>query len=225
MPELLPPRVLVVGAGGLGSPVALGLLGLPALTLAIVDDDRVELSNLHRQLLHGEADLGRWKVESARDALRRRAPGWDIVPIAARLTAANADTLLRGYPIVVDGSDSIETKFAVSDAAVRLGAAAVIGGVVRFCGQVLTVLPGATCCYRCVFEEPPPPGTVVSCQEAGVLGPACGVVGGVMAGEVLRLLRGERPAYAGALLVADLLRDRWRRVPWPRRAGCPACML
>jgi adenylyltransferase/sulfurtransferase len=214
--------VLIIGAGGLGSPVALTLARAGPVTLGLVDDDAVDLSNLHRQLLHGEADLGRPKVESGRDALLRH--GADVVPIAARLGPENAREILAGWQVVVDGSDSIATKFLVSDTAVRLGLPAVIGGVVRWSGQLLTVLPGETACYRCLFEAPPaeaPP----SCQEAGVLGPACGLIGALQAAEVRRLLAGQRPRYAGAVLVADLLSLRLRRVAIHRRTGCEACKL
>lgn len=218
--------VCLIGAGGLGSPAALALCAFGACaSLTIVDPDEVELSNLHRQLLLREADLGRPKVDAAADTLRRRGQV-RVTPVRARLCAENAAALLGGHKVVVEGSDSIETKFLVSDTAVRLGIPAVVGGVVGFEGQVLTVLPGRTACYRCLFEAPPGPQAleeIATCQQAGVLGPACGVIGALQAAEALRLLRGAAPAFAGALLVADLRRDRHRRVPLRRRPGCPAC--
>jgi adenylyltransferase/sulfurtransferase len=219
--------VCLIGAGGLGSPAALALCASGACaSLTIIDPDEVEISNLHRQLLLREADLGRAKVDAAADTLRRRAPEVRVTAVRARLGAENAAELLAGHRVVLEGSDSLATKFLVSDTAVRLGIPVVVGGVVGFDGQVLTVLPGRTACYRCLFEEPPGPQAleeVATCQQAGVLGPACGVIGALQAGEALRLLRGEEPAFAGALLVADLRRDQHRRVPLRRRPGCPAC--
>lgn len=228
-------RVLLVGAGGLGSPVALALVrarpaGLRRITL--LDADRVELSNLHRQLLHGERDLLRRKVDSGAERLRAldAGPGApEIAPWVDRLEPGNAAALLAEHDLVIEGSDQLETKFLVNDTALAAGVPAIIGGVVQWRGQVLTVLPRpraadppATACYRCLFEEPPP-GQVASCQQAGVLGPACGVVGGVMAAEALRLLRGEPPLHAGALVVLELLSWQARRVALRPRPGCPAC--
>ncbi|MCS6914654.1 MAG: HesA/MoeB/ThiF family protein [Myxococcales bacterium] len=218
-------RVLLIGAGGLGCPAALALLAAPAglvSGLTLVDPDVVELSNLHRQTLYTDADLGRPKVEAACDALHRLAPTLPAVGIRARLTADNAAALLPGHAALIEGSDSIATKFLVNDLALRLGIPAVIGGVVRWSGQVLTVLPGrGMACYRCLFEEEPT--GVPTCQEAGVLGPSCGVLGALLAAEALRLLRSEVPRFAGAILTADLLAGRFRRVPIAPRAGCPAC--
>jgi adenylyltransferase/sulfurtransferase len=228
-------RVLVIGAGGLGSPVALaltagapagGLARLSALTL--MDADVVELSNLHRQLLHGERDLGRLKVDSAADRLAARASGLPIRRLAQRLDAGCAPALVAAHDLVVEGSDDLETKFLVNDLALRLGVPAVIGGVVRFSGQIVTVMPPLCVdrkagCYRCLFEEPPPPGAAATCQQAGVLGPACGLVGGLMAAEAARILAGAAPLYAGALLTLDLLRWRLRQIELPPRADCPAC--
>jgi molybdopterin/thiamine biosynthesis adenylyltransferase len=235
---------LLVGAGGLGSPVALALVRARAQAgalcrVTLLDADRVELSNLHRQLLHGERDVSRRKVDSGAERLRAlaRDPGLgrdtvEVRPLAERLGPDNARALLAEHDLVIEGSDQLETKFLVNDTALGAGVPAIIGGVVQWRGQVLTVMPRrdgrhgehlATACYRCLFEEPPPPGQVASCQQAGVLGPACGVVGGVMAAEALRLLRGEPPLHAGALVVLDLLSWQARRVALRPRAGCPAC--
>ncbi len=226
-------RVLVIGAGGLGSPVALALTGGPPAAgparlagLTLIDADVVELSNLHRQLLHGERDLGRRKVDSAADRLAAR--GVPCERLAQRLDAECAPALIAAHDLVVEGSDDLGTKFLVNDLALRLGVPAVIGGVVRFSGQIVTVLPagaagGPVGCYRCLFEEPPPDGTATSCQQAGVLGPACGLVGGLMAAEAMRILTGAAPLYAGAVLTLDLLRWRLRQIKLPPRPGCPAC--
>jgi adenylyltransferase/sulfurtransferase len=166
-------------------------------------------------------DLGRPKVESAAATLGRTAPWLRVRQLPLRLSEDNAAEILAGWQVVIEGSDSIATKFLVSDRAVSLGIPAVIGGVVRFSGQVMTVVRGAAC-YRCLFEEPPqeaPP----SCQQAGVLGPSCGVVGALQASEALRILSGCPPRYAGGVLTIDLLAGRFRTVPVSPRPGCPAC--
>lgn len=224
-------RVLIIGAGGLGSPVALALAAdgpaRPSL-LTLVDGDSVELSNLHRQTLHGERDLGRRKVDSGADRLARLSPALRVERVAEPLSAASAATLLSAHDLVIEGSDDLLTKFLVNDAALRAGIPAIIGGVVRWSGQILTVVPARSgtprhACYRCLFEAPPPPGTAQSCQQAGVLGPACGVVGGTMALEAQRLLRGAAPRFAGTIWTADLLRGRFRAVPVGVRPGCTGC--
>jgi molybdopterin/thiamine biosynthesis adenylyltransferase len=219
-------RVLLVGAGGLGSPVALALAAAPGARLSritVLDPDRVELSNLHRQLLHGEGDLGRLKVDSAAARLRR--PGLEIRALPERLEARSAPALFAEHDLVIEGSDDLVTKFLVNDEAIGAGVPALIGGVVQWSGQVLCVHPGRpAACYRCLFEEPPgEEADVPTCQRAGVLGPACGVVGGLMATEALRILRGEPPRHAGALLSMDLLSWRIRRVAPRPRPGCAAC--
>jgi adenylyltransferase/sulfurtransferase len=224
-------RVLLIGAGGLGSPVALALGGSAAASrlsrLTVVDPDVVEPSNLHRQTLHRDRDLGRPKVDSAAERLAALLPAAVACErIAGRLIADSADALIGSHDLVIEGSDDLDTKFLVNDAALRLGVPAVIGGVVRWSGQVVTVLPhqrGKLGCYRCLFEEPPPPGATATCQQAGVLGPACGLVGGFLAAEAERVLTGASPLYAGAVWTVDLLRWRVRVLPLPPRADCAAC--
>jgi adenylyltransferase/sulfurtransferase len=226
-------RVLLVGVGGLGSPVALALAESGLLSvLTLIDPDRVELSNLHRQILLRECDLGSDKVLAATATLRARlgtggrTERLAIAPRALRLDAENAEALLRGHDLVIEGSDDLRTKFVVNDSACRLGIPALIGGVVRFSGQIVTVWPGAAC-YRCLFEEPPAEGLAQSCQQAGVLGPACGVVAGLMAAEAVRILGAGKsatpPSYAGAALTLDLLHWQARTVPIGRRRDCSAC--
>ena len=219
--RLLESRVLVVGAGGLGSPVALYLAAAGVGTLGLCDGDTVDLSNLQRQILHGTPDVGREKVDSAQAALARINPEVRVERHALRLGADQAD-LVGAYDVVVDGSDNFETKFLLNDIAVERGVPLVIGGILRFSGQVMTVLPGSTC-YRCVFEEAPPADLAPSCQEAGVLGAVAGVVGSLQAVEVLKLLLGRGTPMADRILVYDALAGTFREVGVTRRPGCTAC--
>lgn len=219
--RLLESAVFVVGAGGLGCPAALYLAAAGVGRITIADPDTVDLSNLHRQILFGTADVGKPKAEAAAAALRRANPDARVEALTQRVTAENARDLFRGHGVVIEGSDSPETKFAANDAAVALGIPIVVGGVVRFGGQVLPVIPGRTACYRCVFETPPS-GEAETCEAAGVLGAAAGVVGALMAVEAQKILMGIG-APGGAMRVLDLLAGTERAVVWPRRRGCPAC--
>jgi len=212
-------RVLVIGAGGLGCPALLALAG-KVKTLGIVDHDIVERSNLNRQILHRSDDVGRHKVTSARDALLRRFPSLDVETLRSRVEPDNADAVVRGWDVVVDGTDSFDAKFLLNDACVRAGIPLVHGGVVRFTGQLMSVVPGSAC-YRCLFEAPPPAGIAPSCQEAGIVGAFAGVIGALMAEEALAILDG-RPRLAGTLLVVDGLEDRRRRITIRQRPGCEA---
>jgi molybdopterin/thiamine biosynthesis adenylyltransferase len=217
------PRVLVVGAGGLGCPALLALA--PALqarggTLGVIDPDVVELSNLNRQILHRTEDVGRAKAESARDALLRRWPGLRVQATVGRADDGNADALVAAWDVVVDGTDSFAAKFLLNDACVRAGVPLVHGGVVRMTGQLMSVVPGAAC-YRCLFEAPPPPGVAPSCSEAGIIGAFAGVIGALQAAEALAILDGA-PALAGTLLVIDGRTDERRRVRVRPRPGCEA---
>ncbi len=212
-------RVLVIGAGGLGCPALLALAPRVG-TIGIVDDDTVELSNLNRQILHRTEDVGRPKVQSARDAVLRRVPAANVETLRARVEPDNVDAVVRGWDVVLDGTDSFDAKFLINDACVRAGIPLVHGGVVRFSGQLMAVVPGSAC-YRCLFEAPPPRGVAPSCQEAGILGAFAGVIGALMADEALAILDG-KPRLAGTLLVVDGLDDRRRRVSVRPRAGCEA---
>jgi adenylyltransferase/sulfurtransferase len=211
--------VLVIGAGGLGCP-ALFALAPRVGTVGIVDDDVVELSNLNRQILHRTEDVARPKVQSARDAVRRRFAHANVETLRARVEPDNVDAVVRGWDVVVDGTDSFDAKFLINDACVRAGIPLVHGGVVRFTGQLMSIVPGSAC-YRCLFESPPPRGIAPSCQEAGILGAFAGVIGALMAAEALAILDG-KPKLAGSLLVVDGLEDRSRRVRVRPRAGCEA---
>ncbi|WP_309225310.1 molybdopterin-synthase adenylyltransferase MoeB [Quadrisphaera sp. INWT6] len=206
-------RVAVVGAGGLGSPVLAYLAAAGVGELVVVDDDDVEASNLQRQVLHGADDVGRPKVDSAADALARQAPWARVVRVPERLTAENATSLLAGCHLVVDGADNFATRYAVADACEQLGVPEVFGSLLQHDAQVTALWPAAGGPgYRDLFPAPPPPGSVASCAEAGVLGALCGVVGSVMAVEAVKLLVGAGEPLVGRLLVLDAMAMSWRTV-------------
>jgi molybdopterin/thiamine biosynthesis adenylyltransferase len=215
-------RVLVVGVGGLGAPAVMALAAAGIGGVGLVDPDVVEASNLHRQPPYDEAALGDAKVEAAARHLRRVRPALDVTTLSRRVGAGDAE-LVAGFSAVIDGTDSIEAKFLVNDLAVATGRPLVHAGVAGLRGQLMTVLPGATACYRCIFEEPPPPGDAVSCTEAGVLGPLPALLGALQAAEAVRLCAGEPPLFADRLLAIDASRGTWRSVPLARRVSCAAC--
>jgi adenylyltransferase/sulfurtransferase len=217
-------RVLCVGAGGLGSPAAMYLAAAGVGRLGIVDHDVVELSNLQRQVLHGTADVGRPKTESARAAVQRLNPHVEVVTHATRLTAANAREIFAGYDVVVDGTDNFPTRYLVNDACVLLGKPNVYGSVFRWEGQASLFAPhlGGPC-YRCLFPEPPPPGTAPSCAEAGVLGVLPGIIGCIQATEALKLVLGQGQSLLGRLLLLDALDMRFKELRLRQDPACPAC--
>ncbi|MBO3085323.1 molybdopterin-synthase adenylyltransferase MoeB [Cellulomonas fengjieae] len=206
-------RVLVVGAGGLGAPVLQYLAAAGVGTLGIVDDDVVELSNLQRQVVHRSADVGRAKVDSAREAVEALDPDIRVVTHRTRLTGANVDDVLRGYDVVVDGTDNFPTRYLVNDACVRLGLPEVWGSVLRFDAQTTVFWGRAGVQLRDLFPTPPAPDQVPSCAEAGVLGALCGQIGSIMATEVVKLVTGTGEPLLGRVLVVDALRGRWTEVP------------
>ena len=218
-------NVLVIGAGGLGCPAAFALAAAGVRDIGVVDDDVVDPTNLHRQVLHGEADVGIAKVESLAHALERRFPRTRVEPHEVRFDATNAIALVSRYAVVVDGSDNFATKFVANDACVLARRPLVHGAAVGLGGQLLTVPAGGRPCYRCLFEEPPPPGVGPSCAEAGVLGPVPGVIGALAGVEASLLLRGAAPAFVGRLLQYDSGGMTLRAVafnPNPRCAVCAA---
>lgn len=214
--------VLIVGAGGLGSPAAHALAAAGIGRLGIVDADRVDLSNLHRQVLHHTADIGRLKVDSARDRLAALFPGVRVETYAERLTAERAREWFPRYGFVLDGSDNFATKYLVNAAGIATGTPFVYGGILRFEGQLLTVTPGRSACYRCLFREPPAPGLIPDCQEAGVLGALAGVMGSLQAAEAVNFFL-DRPLMTDRLLVYQALEARFREVRFRRDPSCPAC--
>jgi molybdopterin/thiamine biosynthesis adenylyltransferase len=213
--------VLVIGAGALGSPVALYLAGAGVGRLGIVDSDTVEISNLHRQQLHYTPDAGVPKVESAASKLRFLNPEIAVEPYQVRVDAANARGLVEGQDLVVDCSDSFATRYAVNAACCEAGIDLVEGGVTGWSGLVMTVRPGRSACYRCAFPEAPE--NAQSCAEAGILGPAAGVVGSLQALEALKLLTGTAPPLTDAFLTVDLATLDVLRVSVRQRADCPDC--
>lgn len=225
--KLLDSKVLLIGAGGLGSPAAFYLAAAGVGTLGIVDDDRVDRSNLQRQILHTDDRVGTPKVESAHRTLTALNPHIEIRPIARRLSAENAEALLSGYDVVVDGSDNFSTRYLVNDACVRLGLPNVHGSIFRFEGQVSVFWPASPSrsgpCYRCLFAEPPPPELAPSCAEAGVLGVLPGIVGSLQAMETIKLLLGLGDSLVGRLLVYDALRQRFMDLEVAPRSDCPVC--
>ncbi len=222
--DLTHKSALVVGAGGLGGPAILVLASAGVERIVLVEDDVVETSNLNRQPLFGEADLGARKAAAAAARVRALFPSIAVEARDERFAPSNAVELARAADVVVDGSDNFGTKFLANDAALRARRPLVHGGVLRTTAQLLTVVPGGLGgCLRCLFEAPPPAGSVPSCAEAGVLGPAAGFAGALMGAEALRVLAGERGAYEGRLLVYDARTARSRLVLVRKRAGCAAC--
>lgn len=216
-------RVLLVGAGGLGSPAALYLAAAGVGHLGIVDADRVELSNLQRQVLHGTRDVGRPKVASAEARIRDVNPHVQVETFDMRLSSANALELLEGYDVILDGSDNFQTRYLINDACVLLGKPNVYGSVLRFDGQASVFSAGDGPCYRCLFREPPPPGLVPNCAEGGVLGVLPGLVGIIQATEAIKLLTGIGEPLVGRLLLVDALRMRFRTIELARDPECRAC--
>ena len=216
-------RVLLIGAGGLGSPAALYLAAAGVGTLGLVDFDNVDVTNLQRQILHGTKDVGRPKLLSARDRIADVNPHVRLETYETALTSKNALDILSGYDIVVDGTDNFATRYLVNDACVLLGKPNVYGSIFRFEGQAsVFALPDGPC-YRCLFPEPPPPGLVPSCAEGGVLGVLPGLVGTIQATEAIKLIIGAGEPLKGRLLLIDTLGMQFRTVNVRKDSSCPAC--
>jgi adenylyltransferase/sulfurtransferase len=216
-------RVLLVGAGGLGSPAALYLTAGGVGVLGLVDDDRVDETNLQRQVLYGSSALGRPKSEAAAERLYDLNPHVHVERFATRLTSGNALDILRDFDVIVDGSDNFPTRYLVNDACVLLGKRDVYGAIFRFEGQVSVFgAPGGPC-YRCLFRDPPPPELVPSCEQAGVLGVVPGVIGSLQALEAVKLITGVGEPLAGRLLMFDGLPMRFRELPLRKDPECPVC--
>ncbi len=217
-------RVLVIGAGGLGSPAAIYLAAAGVGTLGIVDPDKVELSNLQRQILHRTEDIGRPKVDSARATLTRLNPDIEVKTYPLRFDDDNAGEIAAEYHFIVDGSDNFDTKFLVNDCAIKLGIAFSHAGIVRLQGQTITVIPGKSACYRCLFKAPPPPEEILNCQAAGILGAVAGTLGTIQATEAVKYLAGfDDGLLTDRLLVYDAKNMKFREVPVQRDPHCVSC--
>jgi molybdopterin-synthase adenylyltransferase len=224
--RLLDSKVLVVGAGGLGSPVLLYLAAAGVGTIGVVDDDVVDLTNLQRQIVHATDRVGHPKVDSARQAINAINPEVRLITHRERITAGNALDLMADYDLVADGSDNFETRFLVNDACYFAAKTLVSGAILRFDGQVSVFKahqPGDNPCYRCIYREPPPPGQIPTCAQAGVLGAICGTVGSLQATEVLKEILGIGDSLSGGLLIYDSLAVSFRKVKVRRDPGCPLC--
>ena len=214
-------RVLIIGAGGLGSPAALYLGAAGVGTLGLVDPDRVELSNLQRQILHTTLDLSHQKVESAKDKISKLNPDVEVVIYPVRLEEDNAATIFSGYDFIVDGSDNFPTKFLLNDIAVSMGIAFSHAGIVRLQGQTMTVVPRKSACYRCLFREPE---EILNCQQAGILGAVAGTVGSIQATEAIKYLAGfEEGLLTDRLLTYDAKSMTFHMVDVNRDVHCAAC--
>jgi molybdopterin/thiamine biosynthesis adenylyltransferase/rhodanese-related sulfurtransferase len=216
-------RILIVGAGGLGSPVALYLAAAGVGTLGLVDFDVVDVTNLQRQLLHGTKDVGRPKLTSASERIRDVNPHVHVEPYETRLTSANALEIIREYDLVVDGTDNFATRYLTNDACVLLGTPNVYGSIFRFEGQASVFAAADGPCYRCLFPEPPPPGLVPSCAEGGVLGVLPGMIGTIQAAEAIKLVLGTGGTLVGRLLLVNALTMEFRTVRLRKDPACPAC--
>lgn len=222
--KLMEAKVLCVGAGGLGSPVAMYLAAAGVGTLGILDFDRVDLTNLQRQLLHDTDDVGRPKVESAAERITAINPNVHVVKHDTVLSSDNAFDILGQYDVVVDGTDNFPVRYLVNDATQMLSKPLVYGSIFQFDGQASVFMPGrGTPCYRCLFPEPPPPGTVPSCSEAGVFGVLPGIVGSIQAVEAIKLVTGAGTPLVGSLLLFDALEMEFTKVKLRWDPGCPLC--
>jgi len=216
--------VLVVGAGGLGSPAAFYLAAAGVGRLGIVDSDIVDLSNLQRQILHTTKDVGRNKVDSAKTRLNDLNADVTVEIHAARMTQDNVTELMRPYDFIIDGSDNFDTKFLVNDAAVALGKPFSHAGIIRLQGQTMTIIPGESACYRCLFQEPPPPGEIPGCQQAGILGAVAGTIGSLQATEAIKYLIGlKEELLLNRLLTYDAKTMTFRVIQLQPNLSCKVC--
>jgi adenylyltransferase/sulfurtransferase len=220
--KLLGSSVLIVGAGGLGSPVAMYLAVAGVGKIGLVDFDVVDLSNLQRQLLHQEKDIGQPKVESAKETLQAYNPGLEVVLHEEPITSMNAMDIIPQYDVIVNGADNFQTRYLVNDASFLSSKPLVDGSILLFDGQASTYIPGNGC-YRCIFPEPPPPGEVPSCAEAGVLGALPGMIGTIQATEVIKVLLGIGEPLTGRLLIIDALSMEFRVLKVRHNPDCPLC--
>ena len=216
-------KILLIGSGGLGSPLAYYLAAAGVGTIGMVDFDMVDFSNLQRQILHFTSDVGRPKIVSAAEKIAQLNPEVKFIPYETRFSAENAMDIAQDYDIVIDGTDNFPTRYLVNDVCVFLKEPNVYGSIFRFEGQVSVFDSTRGPCYRCLYPEPPPPGSVPSCAEGGVLGMICGIVGTLQAVECLKLILGKGDSLIGKLLLYDSLRAEFRRVNVRKDPNCPVC--
>jgi len=221
--KLFEAKVLIVGTGGLGSPVGYYLSAAGVGTIGLVDNDVVTLSNLQRQIAHNTATLGKPKVESAKSTFQSLNPDVTVIPVQQRLTKNNILAFIHDYDIIVDCSDNFPTRFLVNDACVMTRKYLVTGAVDKFEGQLSVVIPGEGPCYRCIFEEPPPPDVILSSQGIGLLGVIPGVIGTLQATEVLKIITGAGEVLRGELLIYDALKPSFRKIKISKNPECPVC--
>lgn len=221
--DIMDGSVLIIGAGGLGAPAALYLAAAGIGRIGIVDSDTVDLSNLQRQVIHFTKDVGVLKVQSAREKMEAINPDVEVVTINEYACADNIMQILDGWDFVIDGTDNFAAKFLINDACVMAGIPYSHGGILRFDGQTMTVLPGETACYRCVFPSPPPKNLVPTCSQAGVLGAIAGMLGTVQAAEALKFVTKTGGNLTNRLLTFDALTMNFRTVAVEKRADCPVC--
>jgi len=221
--KLLSSKVLIVGAGGLGAPAALYLAAAGVGTIGIVDYDKVDLTNLQRQIIHYTSDIGTDKVNSAKAKIQAINPDVTVRIHQARLTAENISEIIHQYDFVIDGTDNFPAKFLINDACYFEKIPFSHAGILRFDGQLITVLPGETTCYRCIFRSPPPAGVVPSCSQAGVIGALAGVIGSLQAAEAIKYLLGIGSLLTNTLLTYNTLTMEFRKVWLNRNPNCPLC--
>lgn len=221
--KIMEGKVVIIGAGGLGSPVALYLAAAGVGEIGIADSDRVDLSNLQRQIIHFTNDVGMPKVESASNKMRTLNPDVKVKTYHELVRADNIRDMIRDYDFVVDGTDNSAAKFLINDAAVMERKPFSHGGILRFDGQTMTVVPGKGACYRCVFSQPPPPDAVPTCSQAGVLGTIAGMLGTIQAAEALKFLSGVGELLTNRLLIFDAKRMTFRTVSLSQRPSCAIC--
>jgi molybdopterin/thiamine biosynthesis adenylyltransferase len=221
--KLLQAKVLIVGAGGLGSPAALYLAAAGIGTIGIIDSDSVEISNLQRQIAHFTKDIGIAKVDSAAEKMQAINPDIKVKTYREYLCAANITKIFSGYDFILDGTDNFPTKFLINDACIFSGIPFSHGGILRFNGQTMTIIPGQTACYRCGFRNPPPPDAVPSCAQAGVLGAVAGMLGTIQAAEALKYITGAGELLTNTLLTFDARTMAFRKIKLNRQESCPLC--
>ncbi len=221
--KLLQSKVLIIGAGGLGSPIAMYLAGSGVGTMGIVDFDIVDISNLQRQIIHSTATLGTAKVDSAEKSIKAVNPDVTVNKYNIKLTSQNIMDIIKGYDLIIDGTDSFPARYLINDACVLSGKKNVYGSIFKFEGQATVFSPGEGPCLRCLYPEPPPPGMVPSCQEAGVFGVLPGFIGVLQATEAIKLLLGIGKPLIGRMVVYDALRMEVRQMKVQKDPECPVC--